>query len=65
MNARTKLNTSYFFGGLLFASLAGWITGSVLVFALTAAVLVAGSCYSGEIRLLDSSKSRGSNQTRR
>lgn len=51
MNARTKLNTGHFYSCLLFAALAGWLTGSWLIFLVVAAVLMAGGMHAGDIRL--------------
>ena len=50
MGARNKLNVSYVNGSPLIAAVGGAVTGSWLVFGLAAAVLVAGSVVSGDIR---------------
>jgi hypothetical protein len=50
MGARNKLNASYCNGALLFAAIAGVITGSWLVFGLAAAVLLTGGVIAGDIR---------------
>ena len=65
MNARTKLNASYLYGSLVFAALTGWLSGSLLIFLLTSIVLIAGSAYAGDIRLVGPSSTQGSSRTRR
>lgn len=50
MNARTKLNSSYIQGGIVAAAIIGWLTGSWVIFFLAAAVLIALSLHSGDIR---------------
>ena len=51
MNARTKLNTAYFYGSILLASMLGAATESGVVFFLALTVLVGSSIYNHEIRL--------------
>lgn len=65
MNARTKLNTSYAYGSLVFAALAGWLSGSFLIFLLTSIVLVAGAFYSGDIRFDGPPSTHGAQRSRR
>lgn len=65
MNARTKLNTGYIHGSLLFAVLTGWLTESLLVFGLTAVALIVGSFHSGDIRLSSSPIDRNTGRSRR
>ncbi len=65
MNARIKLNTSYVYGCLIFAALAGWLSGSFMIFLLTSTVLLAGAFYSGDIRLDGPSSSAGAPRSRR
>ena len=50
MGAREKLNKHHVVGALSVAAIVGGLAGSWLVFATVAAVLIAGSIYSGEIR---------------
>jgi hypothetical protein len=50
MNARNKLNTAYFLGSLMLASVVGWLTGSWLIMLIGLAVLVGVNIHNGEIR---------------
>ena len=51
MGARTKLNTIAIYGSQAIAAIFGGMSGSWSVFAVVAALLLAGSIYAGEIRL--------------
>lgn len=64
MNARTKLNSGYVNGSVVFAALTGWLTESVLIFVLTAIGLIAGAFHSGDIRLGASISTRKSRHRR-
>ena len=50
MGAREKLNEAYFIGSLLFAAVAGGLTGSWWVFIITTTILLALNLHSGDIR---------------
>ena len=50
MGAKHKLNAAYTGGALLVAGLLGWLTGSWVVFLVALAVLLALSCYTGDLR---------------
>jgi hypothetical protein len=50
MNARNKLNTAYFLGSLILASIVGWLTGSWLLMLIGLAVLVGVNVNNGQIR---------------
>ena len=50
MGARHELNTIHVFGSLVVAAFIGGLIGSWAVFAAVAALLIAGSVYSGDIR---------------
>jgi hypothetical protein len=51
MGARKKLNSSYFLGSLMVASLSGWFTQSWLVFGAAAVILLGANLHNGDIRL--------------
>jgi len=50
MGARQKLNSGYVNGSLFFAALAGAVTQSFLVFAITLAILLVVNFNNREIR---------------
>jgi hypothetical protein len=50
MGAKRKLNGANVCGTFLVAGLLGWVTGSVAVFLIALAVLLAVSYYAGDIR---------------
>ena len=50
MGARTKLNQHHVVGALGVAAIVGGLAGSWVVFVAVAAVLIASSIHSGEIR---------------
>lgn len=50
MTARHKINAAVLNGALIIALLAGFATGSVVVFALVLALLLAGAYHSGDLR---------------
>ena len=50
MGARQKLNTAHIFGCILVAAMIGISFGSVPVFVIGLAVLVAGAINAGDIR---------------
>ena len=50
MSAKRKLNVAYFYGSVLIAALIGFATGSISVFVVVLAALLAAHLYSGEIR---------------
>jgi len=50
MGARQKFNKHHVIGSFGVAAIVGGLAGSWTVFAVVAAVLIAGSVYSGEIR---------------
>lgn len=50
MSARTRLNMMNIYGALLIGAVLGSVTGSWLVFFLTAAALIGGEIHSGDIR---------------
>jgi hypothetical protein len=50
MAAKKKLNSAYATGAIAVAAIAGGLTGSWTVFAVTTVVLVAAAIYSGDIR---------------
>ena len=51
MGAREKLNGHHVPGALGLAAVVGGLAGSWALFTVVAAALIAGSVYSGEIRL--------------
>ncbi len=65
MNARTKLNSSYINGCLLFAALVGWLTDSFWIFVITATVLICGAIHATDIRLGPSAPTGIGNRPRR
>ena len=50
LGARQKLNQHHVVGALGMAAIVGGLASSWLVFAVLAAVLIAGSIYAGDIR---------------
>ena len=50
VGAREKLNEAYVIGSLLLAAIAGWISGSWLVFIIAAVILLALNLHAGDIR---------------
>jgi hypothetical protein len=48
--AKKKLNSAHATGALAVAAVVGGLTGSWIVFAVTAVVLVGAAIYSGDIR---------------
>jgi hypothetical protein len=50
LSARHKLNQAYVTGCVLLAGVAGYLSGSWLVFGIALAVLLAANLYSGDIR---------------
>jgi hypothetical protein len=50
VGAREKLNEAFAIGSLLVAAVAGYATGSFLVFLIATAVLIGANLYSGDIR---------------
>jgi hypothetical protein len=50
MSARHKLNSAHLLGSFMAASLLGWLTQSIAVFAIALFALVLASCLAGEIR---------------
>ena len=50
MNARTKLNTAYFYWALILASVIGAVTDSGLIFCLALTIFVGASIYNHGIR---------------
>jgi hypothetical protein len=49
-NARQKLNGAAINGSVAFGAIAGWITGSWLVFFAVALLILAGNLQQGTIR---------------
>jgi hypothetical protein len=50
LSARHKLNQAYVTGCVLLAGVAGFLSGSWLVFGIALAVLLAANLHSGDIR---------------
>ena len=50
MGARQKLNVAFVNGALIVAAVAGVVFKSWAVFVVTAAVLIAGAVYGGDVR---------------
>lgn len=50
MSARKKLNSMYFYTAVAIAIVLGCVTESVIVFALSLALLTTGLLYDGSIR---------------
>ena len=50
MGAKQKLNSSNFISAIVIAAIVGGIFGSWAVFFISAVVLIAASCHSGDIR---------------
>ena len=60
MNARLKLNAAFVQGAVVIAAIVGGVTGSWVVFGITAAALIGAAYYSGEIRTGPSKSGRSS-----
>ncbi len=50
MGAREKLNEAFVTGSIVMAAIAGWMTGSWLVFIIAAAIMLAMNVHDGDIR---------------
>jgi hypothetical protein len=50
MGAKQKLNSSNFVSAIVIAAVVGGMFGSWAVFFISAAVLIAAACHSGDIR---------------
>ena len=50
MGAKQKLNSANFVGALVVAAMFGGAFNSCTIFVISAAVLIAAACHSGEIR---------------
>jgi len=65
MGARQKINQSFVLGCVVLAAVIGAACGSWIVFGIAGALLLASSCYAGDIRLNQGPPgSRGSNGSR-
>jgi hypothetical protein len=50
MGAKQKLNSSNFVTALVVAAIVGGVFGSWTIFVISAAVLLAAACHTGDIR---------------